>query len=81
MVWSKNWQRSGSSCALDDEINANLEAAEIQRRVYAAGGPAVFFTNVTGCRFPLVSNLFGTIERRHDFSFAIRTKPCGGRLS
>ena len=40
-----------------------LEAAEIQRRVYARGGPAVLFANVKGCRFPMVSNLFGTIER------------------
>jgi 4-hydroxy-3-polyprenylbenzoate decarboxylase len=48
---------------LVDEIDARLEAAEIQRRVYARGGPAVFFANVKGCRFPLVSNLFGTLER------------------
>ncbi len=54
---------AGHLVSLDDEISPNLEAAEIQRRVYAAGGPAVFFKNVTGCRFPLVSNLFGTLER------------------
>lgn len=44
-------------------IDPYLEAAEIQRRVYQAGGPALLFENVTGCRFPMVSNLFGTIER------------------
>jgi len=54
---------AGHLVSLEDEISPNLEAAEIQRRVYAAGGPAVFFKNVTGCRFPLVSNLFGTLER------------------
>jgi 4-hydroxy-3-polyprenylbenzoate decarboxylase len=48
---------------IDAEIDPNLEAAEIQRRVYAAGGPALLFANVKGCRFPMVSNLFGTIER------------------
>jgi 4-hydroxy-3-polyprenylbenzoate decarboxylase len=48
---------------IDDPVDACLEAAEIQRRVFAAGGPAVLFANVTGCRFPMVSNLFGTIER------------------
>jgi len=48
---------------IEAEIDPNLEAAEIQRRVYAAGGPALLFTNVKGCRFPMVSNLFGTIER------------------
>ncbi len=48
---------------IDVEIDARLEAAEIQRRVYAAGGPALLFTRVKGCRFPMVSNLFGTMER------------------
>ena len=48
---------------LEDEFDPRLEAAEIQRRVYARGGPAVLFANVKGCRFPMVSNLFGTIER------------------
>ena len=45
------------------EIDPSLEAAEIQRRVYLAGGPALLFTRVKGCRFPMVSNLFGTMER------------------
>ena len=31
--------------------------------VYAAGGSALYFANVKGCAFPMVSNLFGTIER------------------
>ncbi len=48
---------------IDVEIDPNLEAAEIQRRVYLAGGPALLFSRVKGCRFPMVSNLFGTIER------------------
>ncbi len=48
---------------IDAEIDPHLEAAQIQRRVYAAGGPALLFANVKGCRFPMVSNLFGTIER------------------
>jgi 4-hydroxy-3-polyprenylbenzoate decarboxylase len=48
---------------IDAEIDANLEAAEIHRRVYQAGGPAVLFAKVKNCAFPMVSNLFGTIER------------------
>ena len=55
--------RAGHLVRLDEEVDPRLEAAEIQRRVYARGGPAVFYANVKGCRFPLVSNLFGTIER------------------
>jgi len=48
---------------IQSEIDPHLEAAEIQRRVYQAGGPAIFFENVKGSRFPMVSNLFGTIDR------------------
>lgn len=48
---------------LDVEIDPHLEAAEIQRRVYQAGGPAIYFARLKGCEFPAVSNLFGTIER------------------
>ncbi|HUE71824.1 MAG TPA: UbiD family decarboxylase [Pirellulaceae bacterium] len=55
--------KAGHLVRLEEEVDARLEAAEIQRRVYASGGPAVFYANVKGCRFPMVSNLFGTIER------------------
>lgn len=54
---------AGHLLRIDDEVDPRLEAAEIQRRVYAAGGPAVYFANLKGCAFPAVSNLFGTIER------------------
>ncbi len=37
--------------------------AEIQRRVYASGGPAVLFNRVRGCSFPAVSNLFGSLDQ------------------
>lgn len=44
-------------------VDPVLEIALIQRRVYQAGGPALLFTNVRGCRFPVLANLFGTMER------------------
>lgn len=56
-------QRSSQLLRIEQEIDPHLEAAEIQRRVYQARGPALFFARVKGCRFPMVSNLFGTIER------------------
>ncbi|NLN11665.1 MAG: 4-hydroxybenzoate decarboxylase, partial [Acidobacteria bacterium] len=37
-----------------------LEIPEIHRRVIAAGGPALLFTNVKGSELPLATNLFGT---------------------
>ena len=55
--------RHGHLVRIESPVDARLEAAAIHRRVHAAGGPAVYFANVTGCRFPMVSNLFGTMER------------------
>src|SRR6476620_2758890 len=48
---------------IDREIDPYLEMAEVHRRVFQARGPALFFSLVKGCRFPMVSNLFGTLER------------------
>lgn len=56
-------ERTGQLVRITTEIDPHLEAAEIQRRVYAAQGPALLFENVRGCRFPMVSNLYGTLER------------------
>ncbi|MBT5020903.1 MAG: UbiD family decarboxylase [Planctomicrobium sp.] len=56
-------EKHGQLIRIQSEIDPHLEAAEIQRRVYQAGGPALYFENVKGTRFPMVSNLFGTIER------------------
>jgi len=53
----------GRMIAVDQEVDARLEVAEIHRRVFQSGGPALYFPRVKGCRFPLASNLFGTIER------------------
>lgn len=54
---------AGRLIRIDDPVDPDLEMAEIQRRVYARGGPAVLFSNVIGCRFPMASNLFGSLEQ------------------
>ncbi len=59
-------ERSGQLVRIETEIDPHLEAAEIQRRVYQAQGPALLFNRVKGSRFPMVSNLFGTIDRARD---------------
>ena len=46
-----------------DPVDPALHMAAIQRRLYAAGGPAVLFENVDGSPFPAVCNLFGSLER------------------
>jgi UbiD family decarboxylase len=52
-------------------VDPFLEAAEIHRRVIAAGGPALYFRNIAGAEFPLVTNLFGT-ARRAELAFGER---------
>ncbi len=59
----RDLERTGQLVRVTEEVDADLEAAEVHRRVYAAGGPAVLFENVRDCQFPMLSNLFGTIER------------------
>jgi 4-hydroxy-3-polyprenylbenzoate decarboxylase len=56
-------ERSGQLLRIDHEVSADIEVGVIQRRVYQAKGPALLFTRVQGCRFPLLANLFGTVER------------------
>ena len=64
-------RRDGDLVTVEAPVDARLEAAEIHRRVIAAGGPALLFTNVRGAAFPLVTNLFGT-QRRAEMAFGAR---------
>ncbi len=65
---------AGQLVRIEQPVDPNLEAAEIQRRVFRAGGPAIYFASVKGCRFPMVSNLFGTMDRvRHLFRDSLDT--------
>ncbi|MDW7644744.1 MAG: UbiD family decarboxylase [Desulfuromonadales bacterium] len=59
----RDLEARGELVRIECEIDPNLEAAAIQRRVYQAGGPALYFARVKGSRFPMVGNLFGTLER------------------
>ena len=59
----RDLEKHGHLRRVTEEVDPSLEAAEIHRRVYAAGGPALLFENVRGCDFPMVSNLFGTMDR------------------
>jgi len=48
---------------INEPLDPNLEIPEVHRRVIDQGGPALFFKNPKGSNFPLVTNLFGTLER------------------
>ena len=71
-------QSDGDLVTIEAPVDPCLEAAEIHRRVVAAGGPALLFTNIgpstgSGRRadFRLVTNLFGT-ARRAELAFGER---------
>ncbi|MEX0792771.1 MAG: 3-octaprenyl-4-hydroxybenzoate carboxy-lyase, partial [Pirellulaceae bacterium] len=53
----------GHLVRVEEEVDAHLEIAEIQRRLYINQGPAVLFTHVKDCSFPMAGNLFGTMDR------------------
>jgi 4-hydroxy-3-polyprenylbenzoate decarboxylase len=45
------------------EIDPHLEMTEISDRVLRTGGPALLFENPKGYQYPVLTNLFGTVER------------------
>ncbi|WZO96726.1 UbiD family decarboxylase [Isosphaeraceae bacterium EP7] len=59
----RDLERTGQLVTIEAEVDPCLEAAAIQRRVYQAQGPALLFKNVKGTPFPMLGNLYGTIER------------------
>lgn len=61
-------EKHGQLLRISEEVDPDLEMAEIHRRVFAKGGPAILFENVKGSPFQAMSNLYGTKERT-DFLF------------
>ncbi len=57
-------------------VDPHLEMTEISRRVLAEGGPALLFENPKGYDWPVLTNLFGTVER---VERGLETKPGGLR--
>jgi 4-hydroxy-3-polyprenylbenzoate decarboxylase len=62
-------QTEGQAVVVDHPVDPHLEIAEIQRRLFRAGGPAVLFAKPKGSDFPVLVNLYGT-ERRVERIFA-----------
>lgn len=56
-------ERNGRLLRVRQEVDPDLEMAEIHRRVYERQGPAILFEKVKGSPFPAVSNIYGTTER------------------
>jgi len=53
----------GQLVEIDHPVDPRLEIAEIQRRLFRVGGPAVLFTRARDSAFPILVNLYGTRSR------------------
>jgi UbiD family decarboxylase len=56
-------RQAGELATVEVPVSSHLEAAEVHRRVIAASGPALLFTQVEESSFSLVTNLFGSSRR------------------
>ena len=56
-------ERDGQLLRIKEPVSPDLDMAAVHRRVFDAGGPAIFFEKVAGSPFPAVSNLYGTNAR------------------
>ena len=65
---------------IEAEVDPDLEAAEVHRRVIAAGGPALLFKNVKGSPWPALTNMFGT-ARRVELAFGSRPEALVERIA
>lgn len=61
-------EKNGHLLRIKTEVDPDLEVAEIHRRIFDQGGPAILFENIKGSPFRGLSNLYGTFERT-DFLF------------
>jgi len=50
-------ENQGELVRVKEEIDPDLEMAEVTRRVFQNEGPALFFENIKASPFPAVSNL------------------------
>jgi len=56
-------RRENDLIEIETEVDPYLEIAEIHRRVIEEQGKTLLFTNVKNSKFPVVTNLFGTVKR------------------
>jgi len=56
-------ENSGQLIRIKSLVDPKLEIAEIHRRVFDQGGPALLFENIKGSPFQAISNIYGTYDR------------------
>ncbi|MCW2971853.1 MAG: menaquinone biosynthesis decarboxylase [Thermoleophilia bacterium] len=68
--WIDRLRAAGELHEVTAEVSSDLEITEITDRVTKEDGPALLFTNVTGSRFPVLTNQFGS-DRRLAMAFGV----------
>jgi 4-hydroxy-3-polyprenylbenzoate decarboxylase len=56
-------ERNGMLLRIKEEVDPNLDIAEIHRQVFERQGPAILFERVKGSPFQAVSNIYGTFKQ------------------
>ncbi|MFN3604551.1 MAG: UbiD family decarboxylase [Leptonema sp. (in: bacteria)] len=59
----KDLEKNKYLIRIQEKIDPYLEMALVHRMIFTQQGPALFYENIEGTKFPAVSNLFGTYER------------------
>ncbi len=59
----RDLEKNGMLLRIREEVDPNLEMAEIHRQIFDRKGPAILFERVKGSPFQAVSNLYGTFDR------------------
>ncbi|HSQ43062.1 MAG TPA: UbiD family decarboxylase, partial [Fibrobacteraceae bacterium] len=59
----KDLESAGMLRRVQAPVDPDLELPAIQQRLYQQQGPAVFFERVKGSKFPVLANLYGTLDR------------------
>ena len=56
-------EKAGELKRIKEEVDPDLEVAEILRRTMYQNGPALLFENVKGYDMPILGNTFGSMKR------------------
>ena len=60
---AEDLERTGQLLRITEEVDPDLEMAEIHREIFSSRGPALLFERVKGSPFQAISNIYGTYER------------------
>ena len=56
-------EQKGQLARIKPKLNPYLEITEVSDRVVKSGGPALLFEQPAGHRFPVLTNVYGTLDR------------------